>query len=261
MWCGRNSAGAPPEHIVPEALGCPTDAVLANAEVCERCNRVFSRLDRALADSFDFLRLAVGHPGKGGRPPAIASRRNVRTSDGREGYQLHINFGKADYRMPNGQILKPAGRSAADVQAELKIEGNAVTVKLHARMFHAPELSRALYKVALEGYAALAGREAFRSDRLASARAYARHGEGPVRRVLFTVTDPWTYEHVLWGSKYERVDGRSDGALVLPLRLCGFDFAIDCTPDGAATREALAKVRDVPGFWWSTVPPLAELAT
>src|ERR1035437_9160986 len=78
IWCSGIANGRDIEHIIPQALGCPTNFVLAGTSVCLKCNNGLAHLDRAVSDEFDFLTFVSGVPRKNGKQPVISSRGNVR---------------------------------------------------------------------------------------------------------------------------------------------------------------------------------------
>lgn len=51
IWCRQSVKDRIPEHIIPEAIGCPDGMVLDRGEVCGECNHRLAKLDRVLADT------------------------------------------------------------------------------------------------------------------------------------------------------------------------------------------------------------------
>jgi hypothetical protein len=94
IWCLNESTVNHVEHIVPEALGCPDNFVLTNEEVCIKCNNGLGHIDQAVIDDFDFPAFMAGIPRKGGKPPIISSRGNVKGAVEPNGPGISFNMEK-----------------------------------------------------------------------------------------------------------------------------------------------------------------------
>src|SRR5712671_5298872 len=105
IWCKCLSDRTPREHIVPESIGGPTDFVLINGAVCRSCNNTLARLDKALADEFDFMAFGAGVPRKGGKPPVIKSRGNFVATQDEGKTVLSINMDPAPREAHDGTTL------------------------------------------------------------------------------------------------------------------------------------------------------------
>src|SRR4051812_46076570 len=150
IWgCGNSGIGAPPEHIMPVALGCPDNSVLVNGEVCRKCNHGLAPLDQALIDSFDLPRAAYNVPGKHGAVPRITSRRNLRTVT-IDGVTAHaFNPGPGPLELPTGLVLPPPDGSVSSVYASVQGEGLSRSITFRAQGLHHAKLVRGLHKVTI----------------------------------------------------------------------------------------------------------------
>jgi hypothetical protein len=182
IYCQRESrAEAPPEHVVPEVLGCPKGAVLRAGEVCKRCNNGLADLDLALADSFDLFRFIVGQPGKKGKGPSIAGRPNLFATHRDGSPVLYVNFGPGNVTLPNGRVLKsPTGPKS--VRGTVTPDGQQASISFSGDAFIDPKFSRAVHKVSIGVIAMALGREAALSPTLDSARQFVVTGRGQTIR-------------------------------------------------------------------------------
>lgn len=251
IWCRQPSEAAPPEHVIPEALGCPRHAVLVDGEVCAGCNHGFADVDQALEASLDVVKFVAGVRGKRGKAPTVSTRSNLRAGY-RGGVPLvELNFGPGDIILPDGRRLKsPIGDPDA-VHGELHVDRGRVTAKPRARVLHHPKCPRALHKIALESIALTLGRDAALDSRLDPVRAFARHGDGPSRQVLFIKPRGWGYLNQLW-PPYRSPDG-----YVVVFMLCGIEVVVDCTPAQTSVphlRALFASTYGDRGWSWIPLP-------
>jgi hypothetical protein len=224
IFCRGGSNHSPPEHIIPEALGCPESAVLRNDEVCPRCNHGLAFLDHALVNSFDIPRLLAGQRGKKGRGPFVNGRKNIYAAPHEGELTLFVNAGPGDVTLPNGRILKAPDGSAQSVVATETITGDRVRVRIRATLLQDPRLPRALHKVALETVAFFHGVEAALDHSLDTVRDYVLTGSGNPRRILAVHCLEQEYRNQLWPPYRFNVD------TVSVIRLVAFEFNVDLTP-------------------------------
>jgi hypothetical protein len=233
IYCLQESIDAPPEHVIPEALGCPEEAILRSGEVCEACNHGLAHLDVALADSFDFARFFTNQPTKKGKPPSVSGRSNLATivTDGEP--ILHINLGPGDVTLPDGRVLKAPTRKSTSVRAQMTVRNGEAAVHFEAHAFQNPKFSRAIHKVAIGIIAGTLGRNAALAASLNPAREFVLKGVGPKRTVLCRIpTTEWQYVHRAW-EPYTSADG-----YCVVFTLCGYQFTVDCTP----TQESIPRM-------------------
>jgi hypothetical protein len=224
IFCRGRSDNAPPEHIIPEALGCPETAVLSHDEVCGRCNNGLAYLDQALLNSLDIPRLLVGQKGKRGRGPFVDGRRNISATVKDGELSLFINAGPGDVTLPNGRVLKAPDGTARSVVATEAISGDRIRIRIRAKLLHDPRLPRALHKIAIEAVAFFLGVDRALDRSLDVARNYALTGDGGPRKIYMLHGEHQEYRNHLW-PPYQ--SGRD---LVVPIRLVAFEFLVDLTP-------------------------------
>jgi hypothetical protein len=265
IWCGRMELTAPPEHIIPECLGCPPNAVLHEGEVCSRCNNALSRCDSVLCDGFDLLRLAFGQPNKRGEPPALAGRPNARTVVHNRERSLHINFGPGDQATPSGHRLKAPTNNLGSIHGEVNVEGDVANATYRAHMFYQRDFTRGIYKIALEAIALFLGVGAARDPLLDEIRqSVLDDSVSPLRCLIGLRSDAFEvpgFSNQLF-PPYKPDDG--SGGYVVPIRLYNLEFSADCTPNQWFIERMLALREFSPGAhtWrilpWASDPLLAH---
>ena len=241
IYCLRNSTEAPPEHVIPEVLGCPEGAVLTSGEVCQACNSGLAHIDQALADSFDFARLLTGQRTrlltgqrtKKGKGPSVTGRSNLfaTVKDGEPA--IYLNFGPGDVTLPEGRVLKAPNRSSKTVRARMRVDGRNVEVNVQADMFHNPKFSRAVHKVAVGVIALALGRSVALSPSLDRAREFVVRNKAPKRLTLCRIPPEWRYFNRIW-SPYT-----SEHGYCVVVTLCGIQLTVDCTPDQTSVPKML----------------------
>lgn len=231
IWCGRVDRAARPEHIIPECIGCPSNAILRDGEVCTKCNNRLSRRDNALCDGFDLFRLAFGQPGKKGEPPSVAARPNARTvvHEGERSFQ--VNFGPGDQTTPAGHRLKAPSKDLASIHGDVSIEGDIATVTYRAHMFYQRDFTRGIYKIAVEAIALFLGCDAARDSTLDHVRSSVLDDSVSAPLCLIGLHDKSSdspgFSNQLF-PPYKSDDGAS--GYVVPIRLFNIEFTADCTP-------------------------------
>lgn len=231
IWCGRVDRAARPEHIIPECLGCPSNAILRDGEVCTKCNNRLSRRDNALCDGFDLFRLAFGQPGKRGEPPSVAGRPNARTVIHNRERSFQINFGPGDQTTPTGHRLKAPANDVASIHGEVGVEGDTATATYRAHMFYQRDFTRGIYKIAVETIALFLGCDAAHDPTLDDLRTSVLDDAALAPRCLIGLHnksfDTPGFSNQLF-PPYKSDDG--SGGYVVPIRLFNLEFTADCTP-------------------------------
>jgi hypothetical protein len=244
IWCGRVDRAARPEHIIPECLGCPSNAILRDGQVCSRCNNVLSRRDNALCDGFDLLRLAFGQPSKRREPPNVASRPNARTVTQNRERSFQINFGPGDQTTPTGHRLKAPAKDVASIHGELTVDGDIATATYRAHMFYQRDFTRGIYKIAVEAIALFLGSDAAQDKTLDFVRASVLDDSILAPRCLIGLNekafDTPGFSNQLF-PPYRANDGSS--GYVVPIRLFNLEFSADCT-EGQQFIEYMISLRD-----------------
>jgi len=246
IYCLTHSTSAPPEHVIPEVLGCPEGAILRSGEVCKQCNNGLAHLDTALADSFDIARFFANQPSKRGKGPSVTGRSNFVVSSEKGKPVIHVNLGPGDVTLPGGRILKAPRKGKDSVRGSMRIDGRIVSMHFEAQAFQNPKLSRALHKVAIGSIAVTLNRETALAPSLNEARSFALKGEGLKRRICFQKpkSNPRYTNQLFPPYKAE------NGYLVV-VKLCGFEFVVDCTPEQTALPKLFETTKKVdPSVEW-----------
>ena len=124
IWCTKANQDLAEEHIIPDALGCPSDLVLRKGKVCQSCNNRLGHLDRAVVDEFDMVAFHENIPRKGGKAPAIHSRGNVVATRCSTGSVMTFNMEKHSVKAHCGTTVGAYGKSTRNIKARLSVTGN-----------------------------------------------------------------------------------------------------------------------------------------
>lgn len=224
IWCKQE--GNPPsvEHIIPEALGCPSDFVLSGGEVCRQCNNELAYLDRAVVDEFDILAFQSGVPRKSGRPPRIDSRGNVVGYHTNSGPAFAINMERHPVTTPDGVRVAALGKSSRNVRAKYKRTDDEAQISFEVSIGSSPLFGRGIHKIALNSVAHFLGAETALRANLDPVRSHVR-GDSGLRRIIAMTTDDPDYRNVVW-TPYKH--GGDD--LTVVLRLTMIEFLVDLSP-------------------------------
>lgn len=181
IWCRRRileSEDVPPEHIVPEAVGCPPGLVLDQREVCPTCNHGrLAALNAVLASEFDMVRLIHGIKGKTSRPNYLRSRTNIRMRHGRSGPEVFLNAGPGAVPNSGAGFLPPPTGHERDVRDVIfKVEGEIATVSGSTSFGQPPDFSAAVHAIGLEFVAKVMGRRFVLDPRFDPVRDFVLQG-------------------------------------------------------------------------------------
>lgn len=251
IWCGRPSGpGEPPEHIVPEAIGCPENMVLVSGEVCAACNHGLAHLDQALIDDLEVYAYVAGVPRKKG-PPAIHSHGNV-SGEVKNGHATtHFNMGPAHVDLPNGRKLSGFKGRARDINARFSQQGNTATVEFEVSFGRSPKVARALVKMAAEYFCWSLGRDEAARMIVGAVADFVLHGKGD-KPVILGAPDTTKYQH-----SFGHI-GKHDGDWFCSFRLAHFEVVVDL---GAGRRvfDTMAPRlhQNLGPTGWTTLPPEA----
>lgn len=254
IWCLKASGRPVIEHIVGESLGCPEGWVLKHGEVCRRCNGgTLSVLDAVLAESFDFLRVWAGVPGKRGQQPSITGRTNLRGRRTRNGHvDLFLNTGTRLSQHAHYGLVGPAAGRPSDVTGGIRPEGSVAHVNMRFAIGTDPRFGRAVHKVAFESYVKLTSWKAGLDERFDAVRAYVLDDVGH-REVLTLIPAEWSYEH-----RFAQIHVDEQDNPVIVFVLCGFEMFVDLGPGQIAGGRMKAALYDQLGEGgWSVFPVLA----
>lgn len=236
IWCGGSPANSL-EHIVPEALGCPSEFVLRSG-VCRECNNKNSKLDRALLTPFEIVTVLKGMPRKRGRRPTVDGYSSIASDYDDNGPAFHINREKYGVRTQSGRMLK--GTNADDPIRNFKWErlpDNTANISYEQELRFDRKAVRGLFKIALESIAYFNGLEAARCPDLAQLKHFVMDGGGNFRALL--IADPSPTHESCFAPRYQTNDGQQ----AFGMTLLGVGFMCDFDPNFAFGRELLGEYR------------------
>lgn len=249
IWCKEDGKPPSKEHIIPEALGCPLELVLANGEVCKPCNNTMAFLDRALVDDLDIPTFQAGVPRKRGRPPRIDSRGNMVGYHTTNGPITAINMDPHPVTTPEGVRVAAFGGSSRNIRTKLERSGNNARLTYEFAIGTSPLFSRGIHKIALNATAYFLGRNAALDPQLDPVREFVRKGAGN-RRILAFVSRDSEYRNTVW-EPYRHKDGFS-----VVVRLVMVEFVIDLSPTQSALPPLTAELERTQGKnGFSLLPP------
>lgn len=228
MWCKREHSTTAVEHIVPEAIGCPSGFVLIGGEVCAKCNNKLAYLDREIADTFDILAFESGVPRKGGRPPVVLSRGNFVGKYAPEGRTVFVNMDPQSITTEHGVRLGAYGKSRRNIQASLKHDGHTAQLTYNIEMRFSKTFVRGLHKIALEAVAYFLGISVVLDDNYDPIRRYVVEGSGE-RKSLGLLSSDTSYHNKVW-SPYQF----GDHGYTTHIRLAVMEYIVDLTPELSA---------------------------
>lgn len=252
IWCGEDSAGKQSvEHIVPEAIGCPPGFVLANGEVCTKCNNWFGHIDQALIADMEMFAALAGVPRK--RSGAgIFSYGNIRarTIDGHLSY--FINMDPKPVRLIDGMQLGGYKGRDRDVAATMTREADKVKVDFSVDFGRNINVRRAIFKIAINWVArelgSIAAREIVESD----IGKFVKSGVPDCSIILVSPSsEPKKYQH-----KFSRIWRSTSGGLVCDFRLGHIEFIVDLQQGQSSFELICSKMYEAYGaIGWTTLPP------
>lgn len=253
IWCLReaeNTTNKHIEHIIPESLGCPLEFVLPSSIVCRRCNNELAKLDQSVVGELEVFRFMHQISGKGGKPPTIATRGNVRGQivDGKP----TILFNKSREMQQMGDYtVSGMGKSPRNIIPTFdELPGGLGRVRFSHPLFEDWKAIRGLYKIAFESLVFFLGAELGVEGRFDSVREFVMRGTSPKRRVILRDPGDSRYLHEAtppW------VD--ANGQYVVRLRLAVVEFIADLSSDVSLFPKLLAEAQNQWGDrGWSPSP-------
>ena len=260
IWCGANDPDAVPEHVFPAALGCPDDFCLTNGEVCTDCNHRLGHLDQAVIDDLDVMAFIRGVTRRGGKPPLIGNRRNLR-AEVKDGEPiLYINAERHAVDLGDGRTLPGYRGSGRDVPVSFTVDRNSgkATVKLSTTIGTSPKFARGLHKIAFACLAYHSGYEMCQSERYNEVRnfvrAKGRRGGQPRRREVLMLagpSEPFRFQSWL------PVGPEQGCREIVPFRLGAPEFVVDLSPGQIHLPRLVAECeRQFGKDGWGLLPPL-----
>jgi hypothetical protein len=222
IWC-QDSDDFTLEHILPDALGCPTDLTLDKC-VCRECNRTNGKLDRALLKPFELMTVMKGIPRKKGRRPKIDGHSTFASGYDENGPALFFNRERFPVDTPLGKRLGPT--SSIDVIERFDVndlgDGTA-EIKIKQRLVFDRSAVRGLFKIALELIAFHEGSAVVQAPQFDHVRRYVRYDEGKLYALL---TPGGPFDHYMPNRFSDET-----GGIVVPMTIHEIGFICDFSPD------------------------------
>jgi hypothetical protein len=225
MWC---DIGGPSndEHIIPEALGCPTWFVLKNG-VCTDCNSANGTIDNALLKALEPLTFILGVPRKRGRPPSIANHSSFAAYHDETGPHLFFNRGTDPVELPTGKKLGPTSkRDVLQNLTAVSLAEKRTRLSFDYLIVLERNAVRALFKIALEAIAFQVGLEFARGAQFDPIRDFVRKNKGDFQ-ALQVVED---YGPIVEDGIHLGAELRNDGTGLVSIRVLGLKFICDFDP-------------------------------
>jgi HNH endonuclease len=185
IWCGSLTHGSL-EHILPEALGCPSDFILTEG-VCISCNNGLGHVDQALVHEFELIACLAGVPRKSG-PPGIHSWAAVAATTTASGPEWHLNAGPQPIPALNKK-LAAAKPSNGISNVAMSVKDGVGTITFDQTFGADPKFVRAVYKTALGSLAFFEGLAAARHEKFDPIRTFVRSGKGKFRVLMMERQD------------------------------------------------------------------------
>lgn len=236
IWCAQR-AGTSLEHIVPDALGCPTEFVLKRG-VCTRCNQRNGKLDRALLVPFEIVTVLKGVPRKRGKNPTVDGFSSISSGYDANGPAFYINREKHPILAPNGKWLGAATASdpIKNAKWEERPDGTA-QISYEQELRFDRKAVRGLFKIAVEAIAFFEGLDAARLSALDQVKRFILEGAGNFRAIITPDQNP-TYESYFAPSFAKDGFDRVVGVTIL-----GVGFVCDFDPNFRGGAMLLAEAK------------------
>ncbi len=249
IWCLEQSEGNHEEHIIPEALGCPSGFVLPGSVVCRRCNNGLADLDQAVINEFDFLTFMAGVPRKKGKPPAIRSRGNVLGTVEKSLPTMTFNMEGASVKAHDGSRLAPYRGSQRDVRAKFSKHGESANLSFEIPFGQSQKFVRGTVKIGFSALAFFLGASLARSPVFAPIRHFVLNGTGS-RHIMLTFDDDTTYTNRAWPPYVT-----PSGEYAVMFRIAFVEFLVDLSEQESFLREFQFQASKIFGNEnWCTLP-------
>lgn len=250
IWCRRLTTDRePPEHIVPEAIGCPEDFVLRNGEVCASCNHGLGHLDQALVQDLEVYAAMAGVPSRKGRSSRISGYGNVVADQVGGKLTYFFNMGSTPVEIRPGKMLPGFRGKARDLKAHMKAKGGKAEITFDVGFGESPKVARALVKLGAEYLCWGLGPEIAAAVIQGPIADFVIHGRGYRPVVLFS-PDKSKYEHV-----FEHLVQTEEGHHACMFRLAHMHVMVDLTPNLSAFPGFASALYQMHGRkTWTTLP-------
>lgn len=250
IWCGAATTGhEPPEHIVPEAIGCPEDFVLRNGEVCASCNHGLAHVDQALVHDLEVYALMAGVPRKRGRGAKVSSYGNLHAEVKKGHADFFFNMDPTPVTTNSGKQLSGFRGRERDVRTSFAVDGATATIKFSLEFGRSPKVARALVKLGAEYLCWAMGRDIAANVITSPIADFVLRGIG-YRPVILGGADKSKYGHC-----FGHIGKIDDQGWYCHFRLAHSEVIIDLSPDLIAFRKMAPQLYETLGpKGWTTLP-------
>jgi HNH endonuclease len=224
IWCGGAASEGHVEHIIPEALGCPSNFVLPGSVVCLKCNNGLAHLDRTVIDEFDFSAFIANVPRKKGKSPVVSSRGNVFGSVHGGKPTMTFNMEKHSVSAHDNSMLAPYRGSNRNIDAKLETEDSISKISFSTSFGSAPKFIRGITKIAFSTLAYFLGAEVARQEQFESVRKFVLNGIGN-RHAMMIYSNDNAYKNIAW-PPYRHETGH----FFVTFRIAYVEFLLDLSP-------------------------------
>lgn len=250
LWCGHKTGKEPVEHIIPDSLGCPSDLVFVDGEVCARCNNRFSRLDQMLIREFDMMRFLAEIPNKKGKSPTVAMRPNTKGRCTVHGPHLEINMENYPVKNSLGETIGAYTGDSRSFHMQMQQFGVLGQAKIRQEgLCNSKDACRALHKVAFSLFAKQQGIQKALNPRYDPIRNYVRSGQES--RIVLIVVDRqnFSFQNTAYQSDSSKFD-----AEISAFRLAMVNFFVDLSPKQSWLPQMRNMLTKCLGDKWTWVP-------
>jgi hypothetical protein len=226
IFCKQEHDTTSEEHVIPESIGCPKDAILRKGEVCKKCNNDLGlKVDVHVKDAFDLLAFHYGVPRKGGKPPVVMSRGNVMAEyiDGKPNF--YLNNSNREFTTESGKVISRYNKSKKrHIEVDIKYGAKEANVHFSANVGDNIGFVRGIFKIALGTLVLRKGSQCALHPKYDTVRDFINTGT-PIMKCICTRDVKQPTENRLL-PLWER-----DGEYIIPIRLFGLDFLCDLGTD------------------------------
>lgn len=249
IWCLHPNQDTAVEHIIPEALGCPSDFIFKDGTVCQSCNNKLGHLDRAVIDDFDIFLFQAGIKRKHNRLPSIKSRGNLSAGYGPKGKFMCVNMGPGNVHDLLGNLLIPFSDRERHINASLEIDGKIAKISYDVKFAVSKKFRRGIYKIAFNSLAFFLGRDKTLLSEFNSIRDFVVKGKDD-RTIFMAYAGDKNFINQVWPPYINKCNFYS-----MVFRIGLVEFAVDLSPNQSITPILMEKSREIYGTEdWTYMP-------
>jgi hypothetical protein len=222
IYCLKQHNSKSIEHVIPEAIGCPENAILQNGEVCSKCNNELGHnIDMHLKDAFDFLLFNCNISRKKHRFPVVASRGNLFAEYINGKPNVYFNTGNKSVLTGSQKKLVAYNPSnKRHVKIDYYRNGNEINFNFSVTIGEDIRFTRAIFKIALGSLTLQKGIDETLNQEYNNIRSFILTGS-PVLYCIATSDEKPIVQNILyplWEKEHH---------FIVPIRLLGMDFLCD----------------------------------